>query len=309
MRSDGGSQPDLSVIMVTHGRPRLALQTLRCARAASNGIEAEWIVVDSGSPADTVEWLRARCGDARFLGEPNIGFAAANNRGLTLARGRYVLLLNPDVEIVCGALAQLIFALDAQPHVGAASVVQRAADGRLLLSIRRFPSPLRALGEALGAARWAPLRVLTEEESHDAAYECQTSADWLVGAFLIVRSQALADVGPLDERFFLYSEEADLCARIASAGWQVVHMPIMTVVHHTEPEPGPDLWAQLSWAKVLFARKHSGVLGAACIRAALALRHALRLAAAPKRPRLRMRAAAERRALAVVLGLSPPPFS
>lgn len=308
MRSDGGSQPDLSVIVVTHGRPRLALQTLRCARAASKGLEVEWIVVDSGSTSDTVEQLRSQCGDARLLSEPNIGFAAANNRGLSYARGRYVLLLNPDVEIVCGALTQLVAALDAQPAIGAASVMQRAPDGRLLLSIRRFPSPLRALGEALGAGRWAPLRAMTEQESRQAAYERQTAADWLVGAFLIVRAQALADVGGLDERFFLYSEETDLCLRIARAGWQVAHMPIMTVIHHTEAEAGPDLCAQLSWAKVLFARKHSGTLGAACIRAALVLRHALRVAGARAAPRLHARAEAERRALAVVLGLAPPPF-
>lgn len=308
MRSDGGSQPDLSVIVVTHGRPRLALQTLRCARAASEGLDVEWIVVDSGSTGDTVEQLRAQRGDACFLSEPNIGFAAANNRALRLVRGRYVLLLNPDVEVICGALAQLIAALDAQPRIGAASVMQRGPDGQLLHSIRRFPSPLRALGEALGAAHWAPLRALTEEEPRQASYERQTSADWLVGAFLIVRAQALMEVGGLDERFFLYSEETDLCARISGAGWRVAHLPIMTVIHHTEPPSAPDLWAQLSWAKVLFARKHSGRVGAACIRAALVLRHALRAAVAQGRGRLRARAAAERRALAVVLGLSPPPF-
>jgi N-acetylglucosaminyl-diphospho-decaprenol L-rhamnosyltransferase len=309
MTSDAGQTPDLSVIVVTHNRLELALRTLRCARAAAQRLEVEWIVVDSGSETHTVEELRAQCPYARVLSEPNIGFAAANNRALAIARGRYLLLLNPDVEIVSGELSQLLGALDAQPQIGAASVIQRGPDGRLLLSIRRFPSPLRACGEAIAASRWTLLRNWREEESRPAAYAQQTPADWLVGAFLIVRRQALSQVGPLDERFFLYSEETDWCRRIAGAGWQVAHMPSMTVVHHTERTSRPDLLAQLSWAKVLFARKHRGALSALCIRGALALRHALRALAAHVRRQQPERASAEQHALAVVLGLCAPPFS
>jgi N-acetylglucosaminyl-diphospho-decaprenol L-rhamnosyltransferase len=309
MSTDTAARPDLSVIVVTHNRLELALRTLACARAAGVGCATEWIVVDSGSDGDAVARLRAQCPYAQVLGERNIGFAAANNRALSIARGRYVLLLNPDAEVVSGTFADLLDALDAQPRIGAASVLQRAPDGRLLLSIRRFPSPLRAFGEAIAAARWTPLATWREEEPRACAYARQTSADWLVGAFLVVRAQALEQVGGLDERFFLYSEEADWCRRIARAGWDVAHIPRMTVVHHTETSTRPDLRAQLSWSKLQLARKHHGRVAAAGIRVALALRHALRAAAAQAAPAQRAHAAAERHALAVVLGIAPPPFA
>jgi N-acetylglucosaminyl-diphospho-decaprenol L-rhamnosyltransferase len=302
---------DLSVIVVTHNRVELALSTLRSAGAAMGGLEVEWIVVDSGSSDGTPDTIEATCPHVRVLRERNIGFAAANNRGLEHARGRYVLLLNPDVEIASGTFDELVTTLDERREIGVASVVQNAPDGSLQYSVRRFPTPWLALGEALCASRWKPLRRWREEEPRTSAYRSETPADWLVGAFLIARAQALAEVGPLDERFFLYSEETDWCYRFHRAGWGVSHLPVMTVTHHSPHAPRPDLSAQLSYAKILFARKHYGRARAACIRAALALRHALRAApgAGRVRPGSAKRAMAERRALAVVLGISAPPFA
>jgi hypothetical protein len=313
MMSATEDRPDLSVIVVTHNRAELALMTLRSARAAVRELEVEWIVVDSGSSDGTPEAIESACAYARVLRERNIGFAAANNRGLRHARGRYVLLLNPDVETVAGTFDELVATLDAQRDIGVASVVQNAPDGTLQYSIRRFPSAWLALGEALAAARWTPLRRWREEEPRSACYRSEASADWLVGAFLIARAEALAEVGLLDERFFLYSEETDWCFRFHRAGWRVAHLPTMTVTHHTGHAPGPDLSAQQSYAKILFARKHYGRVQASAIRAALALRHALRAALATivgrSRPRWAAQAAVERRALAVVLGVSGPPFA
>jgi GT2 family glycosyltransferase len=312
-----GMRPDLSVIVVTHNRAELALSTLRSAAAAVRALEVEWIVVDSGSSDGTPDAIEAALPAVRVLRESNIGFAAANNRGLERVRGRYVLLLNPDVEIDSGTFDELLATLDARPEIGVASVVQNAPDGTLQLSVRRFPTPSLAFGEALAASRWPASRRWPalgrwrEEETRAALYRSEAAADWLVGAFLIARAGALAEVGPLDERFFLYSEETDWCYRFHRAGWGVAHLPTMTVTHHSGHAPGPDLSAQLSYAKVLFARKHYGRMRAASIRAALVLRHALR--AAPGAGRARRgsatRTAAERRALAVVLGISPPPFA
>jgi N-acetylglucosaminyl-diphospho-decaprenol L-rhamnosyltransferase len=306
-------RPDLSVIVVTHNRAELALATLRSARAAVRDLDVEWIVVDSGSSDETPDAIESACAGVRVVRERNIGFAAANNRGLQFARGRYVLLLNPDVETVAGTFDELVATLDERREIGVASVVQNAPDGTLQYSVRRFPSAWLALGEALGAARWTPLRRWREEENRAPLYRTEASADWLVGAFLIARAQALAEVGPLDERFFLYSEETDWCFRFHQAGWVVAHLPLMSVTHHSGHAPGPDLSAQQSYAKILFARKHYGRMEAGAIRAALALRHALRAALATvagrSRPQWAARATVERRALAVVLGTAEPPFA
>ncbi len=283
--SDAPDRPDLSVIVVTHNRPELALMTLRSALAAIRELTVEWILIDSGSSDGTPQAIEDAYPDMRVQREPNIGFAAANNLGLARARGRYVLLLNPDVETTDGSYDELVATLDAQPEIGVASVVQKAPDGSLQYSIRRFPSAWLSLGEALGAARLGPLRGWREEESNAARYRQESSVDWLVGAFLIARAEAGAQVGGLDERFFLYSEETDWCYRFHQAGWKVVHLPTMSVTHHTGHAPGADLSAQLSYAKILFARKHYGE---------------------PARPRSRLRLPC---AMGCVRALPPPPAS
>jgi len=298
-------RPELSVIVVTHNRGELALATLRSARAAAAGLDVQWLVVDSGSTDGTPTAIERELPDLSVSRCPNIGFAAANNRALERANGRYVLLLNPDVEIVSGTLAELIAALDARPEVGIASVIQQGMDAELQYSIRRFPSPRYALGEAL-ALPWQGCR---EEERSPSRYRREGAAEWLVGAFLIARAEAVRDVGNLDERFFMYSEETDWCYRARAAGWEVRHLPQMTVTHRTVRSTNPELVAQLSYAKLLFAHKHYKRRQTATIRLALATRHLLRvlgLAAAARSQRERM--TAERRALAVVTGVAAPPF-
>ncbi len=324
----GPARPDLSVIVVTHNRTELALATLASARAAAEGVESQWLVVDSGSSEGTPVAIERRFPDVQVLRCENIGFAAANNMALPLARGRYVLLLNPDVEIASGTFAQLLAALDARPRVGIASVIQQGADAELQHSIRRYPSPLRSLGEALPFTRGGVLAALTrgrfgEEERAPARYREEHSVDWLVGAFLIARAEVVAAIGGLDERFFLYSEETDWCYRARAAGWDVRHLPRMVVTHHNTPTARPELVAQLSYAKLLFARKHYAGARAAAIRAGLAVRHGVRMlglvaaglgrgrrSQGSRRSRLapRERLVAERHALAVLTGFAPPPF-
>ncbi len=306
------SRPDLSVVIVTHNGREMALRTLRSARASLGGLEAEWIVADSASTDGTPEAIEREFDDVEVLRVLNRGFAAGNNIGITWAQGRYVLLLNPDVEVLDGSFAELIAALDSRPDVGIASVIQRGADGELQYSMRRFPSPARDLGESLFAAHWPVFKTMQELEMRPGPYRLETSADWVVGAFLCARAEAIASIGPMDERFFLYSEEIDWCLRAHQAGWDVRHLPVMTVTHHAGSCDRGDLMAQLAYSRSLFAHKHHGTVGALGIRAALALGHVLRIALrAPQalyRDDARERIGAEARALRVLLGLGEPPL-
>ncbi len=305
-------RPDLSFVVVTHNGRELALRTLRSARRALGGLRAEWIVVDSASSDGTPEAIEREFGDASVHRVANRGFAAGNNVGIAHAAGRYVLLLNPDVEIREGSFADLVAALDSRPDVGIASVIQRGTEGELQWSMRRFPTPLRSLGESLFAARWPPTRSLQQLDTRSERYRGEASPDWVVGAFLCARAEAIASIGPMDERFFLYSEEIDWCLRARRAGWDVRHLPTMTVTHHAGRRNGGDLMAQLAHSRKLFARKHNGPLGAFAIRAALALGYALRIAlrapAAPFSRAARRRMTAEAGALLVLLGLAEPPL-
>ena len=272
----------------------------------------EWLVVDSGSTDGTPDLLERELRDVPVDRRPNIGFAAANNLALKQAKGRYVLLLNPDMELKSGTLEDLVVAMDARPDVGVASVVQLWPDGGVQRTIRRFPSPGRQIGEAFFLQRVPAFARLGEEETREPPYWQEVDADWLVGGFLLVRREAIDAAGGMDERFFLFSEETDWCYRVRDQGWSIRHLPLMTVVHHTGRSARADLFAQNSHSKVLYARKHFRAGHAAAFRAAIALRHAVRLGLigplAIVRPSLRPRANAEGRALAVVLGLAAPPF-
>lgn len=306
------ASPDLSVIVVTHNGQEMALTTLRSAMAATGMASVEWLVVDAGSTDGTPDAIEREFDQVRVFRRDNRGFAASNNVAISQARGRYVLLLNPDVEILSGTLGELVAAMDARPELGLASVVQRGTEGELQTSIRRFPSPLRSLGESLFAAYWPIFNTFQELETRPARYRQEGEAEWLVGAFLIGRREAVQAVGPMDERFFLYSEEIDWCYRFWQAGWPVAHLPTMAITHHAGGRSRGDLMAQLSHSRLLFAEKHYGAIRRIEIRGALALGHMIRIAvfapAALVRPAQRERVRAEWAGLRVILGLAAPPL-
>jgi GT2 family glycosyltransferase len=197
--------------------------------------------------------------------------------------------------------------MDARPRVGAASVIQEEADGSMQ-SIRRDPTVARALSEALLLRKLPGCDRLQERELDQVAYGEEREADWLVGAVLILRREVAEAVGGFDERFFMYSEEADLCRRIRDAGWEVRHLPVMRILHYGG-KPNPRLAAQASFSRTVYAAKHFGRFEALTYRAVLALHHTLRIAGMALRRGMRERRTHEVRALKVVLGLADPPFA
>jgi len=306
------STPDLSVAMVTYNGRELALATLRSALENTGPIAVEWFVADNGSSDGTPDAIASALPDVTVLRGDNLGFAHGNNVVLEHVRGRYVLLMNPDIEIERGTLASLVAALDERPEVGAASVIHRGTAGHVLPSIRRFPSPSRNLAEALFAPKLPWLRKLQEHVRELDTYFEERTADWVCGAFLIARREAVEDAGLLDERFFLYSEEVDWCLRIRRAGWEIRHLPVMEVIHH-EGAVTPARVAEECHSRVLYARKHFGRGRALAIHGALSVKHGLRLAliAGPAllRPGLRHRMRCEAYGLAVLVGAMAPPLS
>ncbi|HYJ22159.1 MAG TPA: glycosyltransferase family 2 protein [Solirubrobacterales bacterium] len=297
---------DVCAIVVSHeGRDWLdgAIGTLI---EHSSDISLDVVVVDNGSDG-AAEYAERRFPGVRAIRCPNHGFGHANNRGLEAAQSRYVLFLNPDTEVVEGELGALVAALDARPEVGLAGARQVRPDGSLAPSIRRFPSPTRMLAEALGAER-VPLAGarLGERELVERNYERVTACDWTSGSFMLARATALAEVGWFDERFFLFSEETDLCWRLKRGGWEVLHLPELTILHHEQEHwTNARLEAQSAYARLQFARKN--LRRPALYRAVLALRYWVRWVsyAVPGRREPRRRAAAAA-ALRTVLTGRPP---
>ena len=304
--------PDLSIVIVAHNGEDRVVRTVESALKEADGLEFEMLVVDNGSTDGTAAAIERLGRPVEVLRNANTGFAAGTNLALSRAHGRYALLLNPDVDFKLGSLPEFVDALDHRPEVGAASVIQHSPAGDLLHTINHFPSPLRDMGEALFVHRLGAAMRFQQAVTDPFEYTRERPADWLVGSFLMVRREAIEEIGPLDERFFLYSEETDWCLRLRRGGWDVRHLPVMTVVHHEGGYDRPDLAAQLSHSKILFAEKHFSRLGTATTRLTLALRHGLRvvLSTVPAllHRRFRTRLACEVRALAVVLRLAPPPF-
>ncbi len=308
-KGSGASRPshDLCAIVVSHEGRRWLGPALGSLFEHAGEIDLDVVVADNGSD-DSARYVEESFERARAIRCENHGFAHANNRAAITADARYVLFLNPDTEVVDGTLANLVAYMDAHPEVGLAGCRQLDAEGRLCPTVRHFPSVGRALGEAIGPERLPLAARLGESVLDLSRYDAELDCDWTSGSFLLVRREALQAAGLLDERFFFYSEEVDLCLRIKQAGWQIRHLPRFTIVHHGgSTGSSPRMEAQMAYARGQYAAKHFGPLRRRAFVAAIGLRHLLRWAAFA-RGRDARRAAAHRRALMTLLGREQPPF-
>jgi GT2 family glycosyltransferase len=223
---------------------------------------------------------------------------------------RYALFLNPDTEIVDGTFEGLVRAMDERPEVGLAGVKQLTGDGALFPTVRRFPSALRALGEAFGSERWPAHPAWAGERELDLSlYDRELEIDWTSGSFMLVRREALLSVGILDERSFIYGEEPDLCLRLRRAGWEIRHFPWMTIVHHAgKAGISPRMEAQNAFARRHHALVHFGRSHRLAFLGAHALRYGLRAAIPGGGEDGEHRREASRWALKVLWGVATSPF-
>ncbi len=276
---------DVSVVIVSYrSREHLpaCLDSVRQSLAASQ-LSGEVIVVDNASPDGSAQLVATHYPWVRLVANPtNRGFAAAANQGMRLARGRVVVLLNPDTRLVGDALGRLVRFLDEHPTAGAVGPRLRYPDGRTQPSRRRFPTVLTGFLEStLVQDYWRDNWILRRYYVADRSDDDLQEVDWLVGACLAIRRQALATVGLLDERFFLYSEEVEWFWRLRRAGWRVYYLPEAEVVHveggSSEPE---SAFRQVAFdtAKVQLFRSMYGPLAAEALRLFLLLTYLLRFA-------------------------------
>jgi GT2 family glycosyltransferase len=310
VRGTASDQADLAIIIVSTNEARWLEACLSAVFEHAGGATLDVAVVDNASTDGTSELVRSKFPQARIVTCVNRGFGHANNRGALTCTARYVLFLNPDTEVRAGTFGELVTQLDERPHVGLAGVRQVTADGQLLATIRRFPSVSRALADALASERW-PVRGrwCGERELDLSLYDSEVECDWTSGSFMLARREALLSAGLLDERYFIYSEEPDLCLRMKRAGWGVRHLPTMTIVHHAgKGGVRPKMVAQDAYTRRQYASKHFGSNYAALYLGAVAVRHLLRATAPAASPGGAERRAAARLALSTLVGRTPPPF-
>lgn len=202
--------------------------------------DSEVIVVDNGSRDGSVTMVRDEFPIHRlFASEKNLGFAAANNLGLSAATRPYAVLLNSDTELLDDSISRCVLRMVREPSLGAVHPSLRGADGNPQECVHREPSLRSSLRKAL--------RLRVSDES---------SAQWLAGTALVLRKQALDQVGRLNDDFFMYWEDADLSARLRAAGWGLAHEPRAIVKHYGGGSGGgpdaarrADLYAWYCWGK------------------------------------------------------------
>jgi N-acetylglucosaminyl-diphospho-decaprenol L-rhamnosyltransferase len=217
--------PDVAVVVVTHNSAHVIGDLLDSLPAALDGLDADVVVVDSGSTDGTASLLAARAG-CRVVRLANVGYAGGINRGVREAMSaEAILVLNPDVRLHPRSVPPLLAALD-EPDVGIAVPQVRSALGALELSLRRKPTLLRALG--LTRTRRA---VFCEYVSRPSDYARPQTVDWALGAVLLMSRKCYDAVGGWDETYFLYSEETDLALRARDAGLLTRYEPRAVAVH------------------------------------------------------------------------------
>ena len=296
---------ELAVIIVSYNSARWLRPCLTSLYAHAGGTELDVLVVDNESTDGSAELVEDEFPQARVLRCENRGFAYGNNRGLLASDAPFVLFLNADTEILDGTFAELLDELRARPSVGLVGCRQLTPDGEVYPTIRRFPSATRLFFEALGSERF-PFRAswLGERELDPSAYDREVECDWTSGSFMLARREALLGAGLMDERFFMYCEEPDLCLRIKRGGWSVRHLPSLTILHHAGKAGwSPRFVAQDAYARRQYMEKHFGAAHRALGLSAFALGHLVRAVLGS-----RERRAASRTALRTLAGLAPPPF-
>jgi GT2 family glycosyltransferase len=303
---------DLAIITVSTNEAHWIRPLLPTVFEHMGDISGDVVVVDNDSHDGTADVVATEFPEARTVWSANHGFGHANNRALMTCNARYVLFLNPDTEILEGTFAELVRVMDDRPTVGLVGCRQMTGEGRLDTTIRYFPNALRALGEALSAERVLPRRPrwLGEREIDPAAYERESSCDWTSGSFMLARREALESAGYFDERFFMYCDETDLCKRIKTAGWEIRHLPQLTILHH-DRKAGvkPHIESLGAVTRVMYARKYFSPVHRALYAGAVLLRHLLRMVYGGSGDVAQQKRAASRQVVATMLGRRPVPFA
>lgn len=225
---------DLSLIILNYKSKGLTRQCLKSIRQAKPDLEYEIIVVDNNSNDGVIEMVEEEFPETIVIAkECNAGFAAGNNDGIERARGRYVHILNPDIIITQGSLERMVQYMDEHPDVGILAPQLLNPDKTVQNSCYRFPSPMIPVYRRTPLAKTAPgKKALDEYLMKGWDHRDIREIDWCLAASIMVRAKAIAEVGLLDERYFMYFEDCDWCRRFWQAGYRVVYFPLAKMFHY-----------------------------------------------------------------------------
>lgn len=276
-------KPDVSVIIVNWNTRDLVLRCIRSVIETRGAYGQEIIVVDNASSDGSAEAIENDYPDVLVVrNAENLGFARANNIGIKKSRGRYICLVNSDVQVLDGTIKYLLEYMEKNTSVGVVGPTILWPDMTLQDSCRRFPTLWTKFCETFALHRIFPhSALLSGEQMAYFAHDRITMVESLAGCFLMIRRDALEEVGLFDEQYFIYSEETDLCKRFREAGWQILFLPDVSAIHNQAASSAKDpvKYALLQQQSLLkYWRKHHSRLSLVCLYLLLMTHHSLRYA-------------------------------
>jgi GT2 family glycosyltransferase len=282
---NGGSmrdKPDISVIIVSWNAKHFLLDCLKSMNDGGSTKSLEIVVVDNASTDGSPEEVEKNFPEVKLIrNETNRGFAAANNIGIKESNGRYVCLINSDIEVLGNCLDLLCDYMNGHASVGMLGPKILNPDMTLQSSCRSFPSLWNNFCIATGLSRiFRGTRVFSGEHMLFFKHDVERRVNVLVGCFLMVRREALNQVGPLDERFFMYAEDIDWCKRFWKAGWEVAFFPNAQAIHYRggSSSNAPIKFAlEQDRAILQYWKKYYQIPGQIAILTIIALNHMLRV--------------------------------
>ncbi len=224
----------LSVVLLSYNTRELTEQALRSVLAAVEDMQAEVFVVDNASADGSADMVEEKFPQVHLLrNDSNTGFAAGNNVALRIVQGRYILLLNTDTIVRRNTFECLVHFMEENPQAGAVGCKILNPDGTLQLDSRRgFPTPVAAFCKMSGLSRILPNHpAIARYNMTFLDAEQRSEVDVLSGSCILVRKEAMDEVGLLDEDYFMYGEDIDWCYRIHRAGWKIFYIPDTEIVH------------------------------------------------------------------------------
>ncbi len=257
---------DIGIVIVNYNTRELLRRCLQSVYS-SEGVSFIVYVVDNASGDGSAAMVAAEFPQAHLIANTdNVGYPRANNQGLRAmgfpdaGQTRYALLLNPDTELPPHALREMVAFMDEHPEAGAAGPKVVLPNGQLDLACRRsFPSPEVAFYRLVGLSQLFPRS--RRFGRYNLTYldpDQEAEVDSVVGAFMLVRREAIAQVGLLDETFFMYGEDLDWAFRVKAAGWRVYYTPRVSILHVKRAASRQNPYARIAFWQAMrhFYQKH-----------------------------------------------------
>jgi len=256
---------DLSIIIVSWNVKELLKKCLQSIYDKTQGLEFEIFVVDNASKDGSALMVAAKFTNANLIASnENLGFAKANNLALEQARGKYVLFLNPDTELIENSLKTLFDLMEQDEKIVLSTCQLIYLDGTLQKNIKNNPELCDQIFILLKLHHLFQTKCLNKYLAKNFIYEKEQEVKQIMGAFMFARTEVIKEIGGFDSDYFIWWEDLDLCKRIQDLGMKIVYTPKTKMIHHEaksfEQQMSLEKQKRFNRGMALYFKKHVGII-------------------------------------------------